>query len=56
MRYSFVKNHLPPDRYAGSAEVFQVLVDFISRFTQLEAGVPQALLGFIAHTPSLLRP
>ena len=46
MRYSFVKDHLPPNRYTSSAEIFQVLVDFVSCFTQLEAGVPQALLGF----------
>jgi hypothetical protein len=56
MRYGFVKDHLPPNGYAGCAEFFQVFVDFVSRFTQLEAGVPQALLGFLSYTPSLLRP
>jgi hypothetical protein len=55
MRYGFVKDHLPPNRYAGSAEVFQVLVDFISRFTQLEAGVPQAFFSFIAHRAASAR-
>jgi hypothetical protein len=36
MRDGFVKDHLPPNRYAGSAEFFQVLVNFLSRFTQLK--------------------
>jgi hypothetical protein len=34
--YGFVKDHLPPNRYAGSAEFFQVLVNFLSRFTLLK--------------------
>jgi len=42
MRYGFVEDHLPPYRYAGSAEFFQVFVDFVSRFAQLKAGMPQA--------------
>jgi hypothetical protein len=53
--YGFVKDHLPPDRYAIGAEIFQIFVDFVSCFTQLEAGVTQALLGFLSYTPSLLR-
>jgi anti-sigma factor ChrR (cupin superfamily) len=40
----------------GSAKFFQVFVDFVSRFAQLKAGMPQALLGFLSNTPSLLRP
>jgi predicted porin len=44
MRYGFVKDHLPPYRYAGSAKFFKVFVDFISRFTQLEAGTGKAKL------------
>ena len=36
-------------------EVFEVFVNFVSRFAQLKAGVPQALLGFIPHSLSLLR-
>jgi hypothetical protein len=55
MRYGFVKDHLPPYRYADCAEFFKVFVDFVSRFTQLEAGVSQALLGFLSYAPSLLR-
>jgi hypothetical protein len=46
---SFVEYYLPPNRYAGSAEVFQVFVYFVSRFSQLKAGVPQTLFSFIAH-------
>jgi hypothetical protein len=42
MRYGFVKDHLPPNRYAGSAEFFQVLVDFVSRFTQLKTDLLHA--------------
>jgi hypothetical protein len=49
MRYGFVKDHLPPNRYASRAEFFQVLIDFIGRFTQLKAGMPKALLSFISH-------
>jgi hypothetical protein len=49
MRDGFVKNHLPPNRYTGSDEVFQLLVDFVSRFTQLKAGMPQAFFSFIPH-------
>ncbi len=55
MRDGFVEDHLAPNRYAGSAEFFQVFVDFVSRFAQLEAGVTQALLGLLSYTPSLLR-
>jgi len=47
---------LPPNRYAGIAEVFQAFIDFVSRFAQLKAGVPQALLGLIPHPLGLLRP
>jgi hypothetical protein len=43
MRDGFVKNNLSPNSYAGSAEFLKVFVDFVSRFTQLKAGVPQAL-------------
>jgi hypothetical protein len=56
MRYGFVKDHLPPNWYAGSAEFFKVFVDFVSRFTQLEAGMPQAFFSFLSYSPSLLRP
>ena len=52
---SFVEDHLPPNRYADSAEVFQVFIDFVSSLAQLKAGVPQALLGFIPHPLGLLR-
>jgi hypothetical protein len=36
MRDGFVKNHLPPNRYSSSTELFQVLVNFLSRFTLLK--------------------
>jgi hypothetical protein len=52
MRYGFVKNNLPPNGYASRAEFFQVFVDFVSRFTQLKTGMPQAFFSFISplHT------
>ena len=45
MRDCFVKNNLPPDRYASCAEVLQVLIDFVSRFAKLKAGMPKAFLA-----------
>jgi hypothetical protein len=36
MRDSFVEYDLPPNRYAGSAEVFEVFVYLVSRFSQLK--------------------
>jgi hypothetical protein len=46
---------VPPNGYANCAEFFQVLVDFIGRFAQLKAGMPQAFFSFIAHRAACAR-
>ena len=36
MRYGFIEDNLPPNGYASCAEVFEVFVYLVSRFTQLK--------------------
>jgi len=56
VRYGFVEDYLSPNGNASRDEFFQVLVNFVGRFAQLKADMPQALLGFISDPLGLLRP